>query len=80
MLDYRLRPGTRVRVLGNPIQVTLRANTGKIVRQEEGAEGGGYFLVQLDEPAVYHWADGREEDLREILEHGDNLIVIEVSK
>jgi len=76
MLDARaLSAGTRVRIQGNPIAVTLSANTGRIVAPDDKYEG--YYVVQLDSPARYHHADGSSEELAEIVEYWDNLEVVE---
>lgn len=68
-IDYP--PGTRVRLRGTPIPLTLRSSVGTVVGPAEGA--GGYLLVRLDEPAIYHQADGTEYDLDVICEMADNL-------
>lgn len=59
MLDsVASKPGTRVRLRGKPIAVTLRDPHGVVVREDEDAE---YFIVRLDQPALYDDVDGTEE-------------------
>lgn len=75
MLDQRtLRPGTRVRVVDHPVQVTLQTPTGVIARPDAYDD---YYIVRLDECAIFHNADGSEELIPEIAEHIDNLDIIE---
>lgn len=66
-----MKPGTRVRLRDAPFGVRLRSLTGVI---EEFLPSEGYYLVQLDELAIYFHADGIEEELSTIREAGDNLI------
>jgi hypothetical protein len=76
MLDASaLAPGTRVRIQGKPIAVTLSADTGTILASD--AEYDGYYVVHLDSPATYRHADGSSEELTEIVEYWDNLEVVE---
>jgi len=58
-----------VRLRGKPIAVALRSNTGTVIGPDVWE---GYFVVRLDEPAIYDDVDGREE-LIEIREFIDNL-------
>lgn len=67
-----LKPQTRVRLRDNPFGVQLRSMSGHIEYQQLS---DGYYVVRLDEPAIYFHADGTTEDLLEICEAGDNLIV-----
>ena len=68
-----LRPGDRVRLRSAPAQTDLQEDTGSVVRRDEWA---GYYIVRLDLPALYHHADGREEELQEICEAADNLEIL----
>ena len=69
-----LRPGVRVMVCGNLASVTLRSRTGRIVGPDAYWED--FFIVRLDQPAIYHHANGETEDLAEIREGIDNLIIL----
>jgi hypothetical protein len=71
--DANLTPGTRVRLRGTPIGVTLANPTGTIV---EADEWDGYYSIHLDLPARYHCADGRTELIQTIREAGDNLTIL----
>lgn len=54
-----------------PIGLRLGRLTGVI---EEFLPSEGYYIVRLDEEAIYLHADGTEEELLTIREAGDNLI------
>ncbi len=71
--DADLTPGARVSIRDNPVGVTLAKTTGTIVKADEW---DGYYIIHLDVPALYHWADGRTESIRDIREAGDNLTVL----
>lgn len=74
MLDqHTLKPGTRVRIVADPVEVRLRSNTGAVARPDKYSD---YYVIVLDEPARYDDADGKDEELSEIVEHIDNLIVL----
>ena len=64
--------GTRVRLRDHPIGVRLRSHAGTISRPDQW---DGYFIVRLDEPAIYFRADGTTETLAEMVEARDNLII-----
>jgi len=68
-----LKPGTRVRLRAPAAGVTLRANTGTIVRADEW---GDYYIVRLDEAALYDHGGHRPEELPEIAELADNMDVL----
>lgn len=68
-----LVPGTPVRITAKPIGVTLVRPTGVIVGPSKWE---GYYLVRLDEPAIYHRGDGTDEPLAEIVEAPDNFAVL----
>lgn len=69
----RLTPGTRVRLRAPAAGVTLRANTGTIVRPDEW---GDYYIVRLDKPALYDHGTRQSEELHEIAELADNMDVL----
>lgn len=73
-INLSLKPGTRVRLSGDVVGVTLRDAHGSVVRPDMY---DGYYVVRLDAPAMYHHADGTNEDLHELVEAIDNLIVLE---
>jgi hypothetical protein len=68
-----IAPNTRVRLRGKPIALTLRTPDGVVVGPDRWA---GFVIVRLDEPAIYHHADGRLEDLPEIREFVENLDIL----
>ena len=65
--------GSRVEIVGDPIQVTLRSRRGTVVRPDQWAD---CYIIELDEPAIYHGLNGSDEDLPEIREAAHNLIVL----
>ena len=73
-INLSLKPGTRVRLAGDVVGVTLRSPHGSVVRPDMY---DGYYIVRLDSPAIYHHADGTTDDLHELVEAIDNLIVLE---
>lgn len=75
-IDVSLKPGTRVRLAGDVVGVTLRDASGSIVRPDTYT---GYYVVRLDSPAMFHHTDGTTEDLHELVEAIDNLIVLELA-
>lgn len=72
--QLQLTPGTRVRLHGHPIGVTLRSFTGRVVAPDP--DWLRYYIIRLDAPAIYHHADGHDEDLEEVVEAADNLDVL----
>lgn len=66
--------GKRVRLRGEPIQVTLNGDTGVVIRPAPGMDG--YVIVRLDRPATYHDVDLGDIPLSSILEADDNLEVL----
>lgn len=68
-----LAPGTRVRLRAPAAGVTLGVSTGTIVRADDW---GDYYIVRLDEPALYDHGGTRPEELPEIAELADNLDVL----
>ncbi|CAN5300206.1 hypothetical protein BH23CHL1_BH23CHL1_05280 [soil metagenome] len=74
MLKHKtLRSGTRVRIVDHPMRITLRAFTGVIIRPGEWDD---YYVIRLDEPALDHQADGRNEEVQKIVEDYDNFDVL----
>jgi hypothetical protein len=65
--------GARVRWRAPSPLVELRADTGRVVRPDEW---DGYYIVHLDQPALYHERDGQVRELVEIAEAGDNMDVL----
>jgi hypothetical protein len=68
-----LREGTRVRLRAPSWGLTLRSDTGRIVGR---TEDDGYYVVQLDAPALYDHGTGPPEELTEVIEASDNMDVI----
>ncbi len=68
-----LAVGTRVCLRSPSRLVTLRSNLGRIARPDVW---DGYYIVELDQPAIYHEADGSSQELTEIREAVDNLDVV----
>ena len=64
-----LQPGTRVRLRAPSPVLTLRSNTGTIIRADDDLD---YYVVRLDTPALSHCGEQLEE-LCEIVEDLDNL-------
>jgi len=48
----------------------VRTDTGQVVRPDEW---DGYYIVRLDQPALYRHADGTMQKLAEVREAADNL-------
>ncbi len=71
--DQLLEQGTRVRLVAPNWLLTLRSDLGTVVRKAESAD---YYIVQLDQPAIYRTFDGQTEDLDEIAESADNLEIL----
>jgi hypothetical protein len=65
--------GTRVRFKGNPSGITLRSDTGEVVRTDRQ---DGYYIVRLDEPAIVHDVPDTGQEISEIVEAAENLDVI----
>lgn len=66
-------PGSRVKLLSTSHVLHLRNPHGQILRP---GEWDGYYVILLDEPAVYIHADGSKEAISEIRELADNFVVI----
>jgi hypothetical protein len=73
-IDVSLKPGTRVRLAGDVVGVTLRDTLGSVVRPDLY---DGYYIVRLDSPAIFHHADGSTEDIDELVEAFDNLTIVD---
>lgn len=75
MIDREtLKPGTRVRIHGQPSGLTLPSHDGTVVGPDPLWEG--YSIVHLDVPARYHRADGGVDFLPEIREDDENLDIL----
>jgi len=65
--------GARVRLRSASHVVTLRGDTGEVIRPDVY---DGYYVIRLDEPALYHEPDGTIRELPEIVELAANLVVL----
>jgi hypothetical protein len=63
--------GTRVQLTSASHAIELRADTGTIVGPDP--QNDGYYIVRLDQPALYLQADGSTTELREIVQFADNM-------
>lgn len=70
-----MRPGQRVRVIGHPAGVTLRSPFGRVLAPDSRL--AGFWLVWMDQPAVYHQADGTERALPCMREGEVNLVGVD---
>jgi hypothetical protein len=70
----RLRPGSRVMVQGEPSGLTLRSHYGYIVSPDHLWDD--FYIVRLDQPAVYYNLDGSIDEWVEIREAVDNLTLV----
>lgn len=68
-----LKPGTRVRLRAPNHLLELKSDTGWVVRPDDW---GDYYIIRLDQPALYHHADGHTEALAEVREDVDNMDVL----
>lgn len=68
-----LLAGTPVRIREAAPPLTLRTPTGVVLREDKWQD---YYIILLDQPAIYRHADGREEELSEIREDIDNMDVL----
>jgi hypothetical protein len=68
-----LHEGMRVRLRGSEWGLTLRADTGTVVRP---TDDDGYYLIRLDTPALYDHGTGKSEEMMEIVEASDNLDIL----
>ncbi len=73
-MTQEIRSGDRVRLRAPSPLLALRSNLGHVVtpHREEG-----YWIVELDAPADYRDADGQTRHLLRIVEHADNLAILE---
>jgi len=69
-----LREGARVRLRAPTWGLTLRSDTGTVVRP---AEEDGDYVVRLDTPALYDHGTGPPEELQEVVEASDNMDLLE---
>ena len=68
-----LREGMRVRLRASIWGMTLRSDTGSVVRP---AEDDGYYVIRLDAPAMLDHGTGQPEDLAEVIEASDNVDIL----
>jgi hypothetical protein len=71
--EHELKPGTRIRLRSSSHVIELRAATGTIARPDRYKD---YYVIRLDQPALYVNADGTTRDLPEIVEAIDNFDVL----
>lgn len=62
--------GQHVKLLHPSPLLTLRSPFGHVLGP---AQWGGYVIVQLAKPAIYHRWDGTTEDLARIVELPENM-------
>ena len=65
-----LHEGMRVRLRAPSWGLTLRSETGRVVR---ATEDNGYYVVRLDHPALYDHGTGQPDELLEVIEASDNM-------
>ena len=68
-----LTPGMRVRLAHPGPLLTLRSDLGTLIRPDEEYGDLGYWIVRLDQPALFDDRVGEIEELQELLEMDDNL-------
>jgi hypothetical protein len=71
--EQQITAGTRVRLRAPSPIVELRSDTGTVIRPDTW---DGYYIVRLDQPALYHEGDGQVRELPEIAEAADNMDVL----
>ena len=69
-----LHKGTRVRLRAPTWGLTLRSDIGTVVGPDED---DGYYVVRLDQPALYDHGTGQLEELTEVVEASDNLDILD---
>jgi hypothetical protein len=69
-----LHEGTRVRLRTPIAGHALRSDTGRVVRE---TEDDGYYVVRLDQSALYDHGVGRPEELMEVVAASDNVDIID---
>jgi hypothetical protein len=76
----KVKKPARVRVVGKRVRLrsvspvlTLRSNTGRVVRR---GRWSGYFIVRLDEPAIYDNGVAEPYELSEITQDIENMDVL----
>lgn len=68
--DSHIQLGRRVRFLFPPPQLELGSDTGTVIRPDVW---DGYYIVQLDAPAILRHGDDPPQEIGEIAEAADNL-------
>ena len=69
-----LREGMPVRLRAPIWGLTLRWDTGRVVRPDED---DGCYVVRLDRPTLYDHGTGQPVELAEVVEASDNMDVLE---
>jgi len=76
----KAKKGVRGRVVGKRVRLRsashvlrLRSNTGRVIGRDKW---NGYYVVRLDEPAIYDNGIGEPYELREVVQDIDNMDVL----
>ena len=69
----KLEAGMRVRLRAPTWGLRLRSDTGRVVGP---GDADGYYVIRLDQPALYDHGTGEPEKLREIVEASDNFDIL----
>jgi hypothetical protein len=69
-----LEAGTRVCLRAPTWGLTLRADIGTVVG---ATEDDGYYVIHLDQPALYDHGTGEIVELPEVVEASDNVDVLD---
>ena len=69
-----LHVGMRVRLRAPTWGLTLRSDTGTVVGPDED---DGYYVIRLDQPALYDHGTGQPEELTEVVEASDNMDILD---
>lgn len=67
---HSLTEGARVDVVAPSHELRLQSDTGTVVGSDRWAD---YYLIRLDQPALYVSAEGQVSELSEVAEDIDNL-------
>lgn len=69
-----LHEGDRVRLRAPAWGLTLRADTGTVIR---ASEDEGEYVIRLDAPALYDHGIGEPVELSEVVEASDNVDILD---
>lgn len=69
-----LHPGMRVRLRAPSAGLTLRSETGTVVGPDEY---DGYYVIRLDQPALYDHGVGEPQELTEVVQASDNVDILD---